>query len=262
MIWKNTLFIFLLFSITSGALLAQDDILFEIRNLQDGDRVMPYRIMLPENFDPLEEYPLIIFLHGSGERGRDNKSQLKHGGSFFASDSIRKKYPSIVVFPQCSIDQSWNNSKLRLRNGTRNYEYPELIEPNGMQDMLTLLLRDVSTEYLLDGNRIYVGGLSNGGKGTFEAVRRNPGIFAAAFPICGGANPVIASELIEVSWWIFHGEADGVVPASNSKGIYESLKAENADVQISLYPGVGHDSWTNAFSEPGLMSWLFSKTLD
>jgi len=101
-----------------------------------------------------------------------------------------------------------------------------------------------------------------GGMGTFETVKNNPKLFAAAFPICGGAHPDIASELTGPRWWIFHGEDDTVVKPENSVNIYEAMKAENIDVRLSLYPEVGHDSWTNAFAEPNLLEWLFSQKKD
>lgn len=241
---------------------AQTEMLYEIRNFESGDKVMPYRLMLPVNYDPIEEYPLIIFLHGSGERGTDNNLQLKHGGSYFAADTIRKKYPAFVLFPQCPISGSWNNSQYEFKDGKRVYSFPETIEPNDHQDLLGELIKHIATEYLLDASRIYIGGLSMGGIGTYEAVRRNPGIYAAAFPICGGANPEVAEEIDEVSWWIFHGEDDNVIPVSASTGIYNSLIEEGADAKLTVYPKVRHDSWTKAFAEPELMNWLFSKKLD
>ena len=99
-----------------------------------------------------------------------------------------------------------------------------------------------------------------GGFGTFELVRRNPGMFSAAFPICGGANPKIAGRLDNVDWWIFHGGADDVVPPIYSTQMVEALRAKKAKVKYSLYPAVKHNSWDNAFNEPDLLPWLFSKS--
>lgn len=105
-----------------------------------------------------------------------------------------------------------------------------------------------------------MGGLSMGGMGTFEIVRRNPHLFAAAFPICGGGDTATVRQLIKVKWWVFHGAADEVVPPVYSQKMVDALKQVNADVKFSLYPGVNHNSWDNAFAEPTLLAWLFSKS--
>lgn len=107
---------------------------------------------------------------------------------------------------------------------------------------------------------MYVGGLSMGGFGTFELVRRNPKLFAAAFPICGGANPITAKKMKHLDWWVFHGEADKVVPPRYSTQMVDAMKKDGLSVKYSLYPGVGHNSWDNAFAEPELLPWLFSKS--
>ena len=100
-----------------------------------------------------------------------------------------------------------------------------------------------------------------GGMGTFDAVKQNPNLFAAAFAICGGAHPKIAKRISATSWWIFHGEEDDVVPAKYSQQMHDALKEENADVKLTMYTNVKHDSWTNTFAEPELLKWLFSKSL-
>ncbi|KAA3629876.1 MAG: phospholipase, partial [Bacteroidetes bacterium] len=109
-------------------------------------------------------------------------------------------------------------------------------------------------------SRVYIGGLSMGGMGTFEMVRRHPGVFAAAFPICGGAHPATAEAIKDVSWWIFHGAKDQVVLPKYSEEMYKSLKAAGADVKFTLYPDANHNSWDPAFAEKDLMEWLFSKS--
>lgn len=222
--------------------------------------ILPYRIQEPKNFDTSKTYPLIIFLHGSGERGNDNELQLKHGGSFFASDSIRTKYPAFVVFPQCPDNETWNEVQYNPSGQGDRFQFSEEILPNKNQELLEGLITSLRKELPIDENRIYIGGLSLGGMGTFELVRRNPYLFAAAFPICGAASSSIAPRLSKTPWWIFHGAEDDVVPPKYSIKLFESLENEGADVTISIYGNVHHDSWTNAFNEPGLMPWLFSKT--
>ncbi len=220
---------------------------------------LPYRILLPENYDPSIAYPLILFLHGSGERGSDNSLQLTHGADLFLKESIRKEFPAFVVFPQCPAEQSWSNRAYVPTDDGYAILYPKTIDHNAQQDLLKGLIGQLTTRYKLDENRLYAGGLSNGGMGTFELVHRNPNLFAAAFAICGGANPHIAEVISETPWWLFHGEADAIVPISGSKDMYRALKEQKADVTMTLYPEVGHDSWTNAFAEPELFPWLFSR---
>jgi len=220
---------------------------------------LPYRILYPKNYDSTKKYPLLLFLHGSGERGHDNELQLVHGSSLFLKETIRDEFPAIVVFPQCQAGLSWNNSTVEFTDGARIYSYPSKIEPNEQLDLVEGLLAQLKTVVAVDQNRIYLGGLSMGGMGTFELLHRNPNTFAAAFAICGGANPAIAKNIKSTPIWIFHGDTDQVVPFRYSFGMFEGLKSQKADVKLTLYHNVGHDSWTNAFAEPKLLPWLLSK---
>lgn len=226
----------------------------------DGD-TLPYRLMLPAKYDKTKKYPLVLFLHGAGERGRDNELQLVHCASHFQLDSVREEYPAIVVFPQCQKDSTWNTAKYEWTNKGINMTYYPKANPNTYQKLLNKLLTELETNYALDKKRYYIGGLSMGGIGTFEFVKNNPHTFAAAVPICGGAHPDIASQLTGPAWWIFHGEEDDVIPVSNSQNIYDAMKKTEAEVKLTLYPEVKHDSWNNAIKEPELLSWMFSKTL-
>lgn len=257
---KRTL---LLFSVISFVLssFAQDKSLYEKHWYISGTDTLPYRVLLPRNYDVSKKYPLLLFLHGSGERGRDNEAQLIHGGDLFLRDSIRANYPAIVVFPQCPQASFWSNVDIRYDSTAkaRTWNFPTDGEPTVAMRLLLQLISQLQKDYRLDKNRLYVGGLSMGGMGTFELVRRTPKTFAAAFPICGGANPATAKTLSKVHhWWIFHGLADPVVPVELSKNMADALVNAGAVLRLSLYPGVGHNSWDNAFAEKDLMAWLFS----
>jgi predicted peptidase len=126
-----------------------------------------------------------------------------------------------------------------------------------MAAVMELLDSLVKLSYV-DVNRIYIGGLSMGGMGTFELLARRPKIFAAAFPICGGGNPKNVKRYAQrVKLWVFHGESDDVVPLYHSQRMVDAIKKDKGDVRFSVYPGVGHNSWENAFAEPELLPWLF-----
>ena len=220
---------------------------------------LPYRILIPENYTSQNPFPLLLFLHGAGERGSDNKSQLVHGSFLFKSEDFRNNYPAIVLFPQCPEKSSWTNVKRNydMLNG-KKFDFFKEISENKQLIMVEKLLDFIEKKYSIDPTRRYVGGLSMGGMGTFELVARNPDYFAAAFPICGGGNPDWSDLLKTTPFWIFHGEDDGVVSVDFSRKMYEVLGKEKASVRLTIYPDVNHNSWDNAFAEPDLMHWLFS----
>lgn len=250
---------FLMFTAVFG-LVAQDLSAYQKQLFISGSDTLPYRVLLPKNYDPTKAYPLVLFLHGSGERGNDNERQLIFGAKLFLNDSLRQLYPAVVVFPQCPGRYSWNNGK-KMTNNPQMRIFPDSVVQNKAQNLLTGLIIRLKSDYRLDEKRFYVGGLSMGGMGTFEIVNQHPDMFAAAFPICGGANPAIASRISKSSWWIFHGEIDDIVSVDCSKQMYSALKEIHADVKLTLYPNVKHDSWINTLQEPELLSWLFSKKL-
>jgi predicted peptidase len=237
---------------------AQDMDIYEARwFVASGGDTMPYRIMYPEAYDRGKSYPLIIFLHGAGERGRDNALQLTHGARLFASAEHRKRYPAIVVFPQCPAQDYWASVE---RDAERvRWQFPLLEEPGRPMGALLELLDFLMLTERVNQRRVYVAGLSMGGMGTFELLARRPGVFAAAVPICGGGNPVLAPiYATETAMWLFHGDADVVVPVALSRKMAEAIKqAGNRKLRYTEYAGVNHDSWTPAFAEPAFMPWLF-----
>ncbi|MEO0571534.1 MAG: alpha/beta hydrolase-fold protein [Bacteroidota bacterium] len=251
----------LLFLLLIGtSLTAQDFSAFEKNIYSQGSTVLPYRILLPKDYDAEKKYPLILFLHGSGERGNDNEKQLTHGAELFLRDSVREQFPAIVVFPQCAEKSSWARIKVEGEWGDRTFTFYKKGQPT--QEMLLLegLIKKLKETFNIKKSQMYIGGLSMGGFGTFELVNRNPGLFSAAFPICGGANPKIAGRLTKADWWVFHGGADDIVPPQYSTQMVEALKGKKVKVRYSLYPAVKHNSWDYAFKEPELLPWLFSKS--
>jgi predicted peptidase len=239
---------------------AQDmDIYQKKIHLFQGD-TLPYRIMYPADFDENSKYPLLLFLHGAGERGRDNETQLVHGGSLFADPSNREDFPAVVVFPQCAEDDWWARTDQSLDpGGKRIFTFHSKGPPTpSMQGVLDLLDELLSLPYI-NHDRVYLGGLSMGGMGTFDLLSLRPGIFAAAFPICGGGDPGTARKISRVTAvWIFHGAADDVVDPEYSETMAAALKKHKGEVKLTIYPGTGHNSWDHAFAEKDLLPWVFS----
>ncbi len=121
------------------------------------------------------------------------------------------------------------------------------------------LLDYLLSSYPVKKKQVYVGGLSMGGMGTFEIVRRNPSLFAAAIPICGGGNTNVKRKMKKVDWWIFHGAKDASVPFQLSVQMYDALIEKGAKTKLTIYPEATHNSWDSAFAEPGLLPWLFAQ---
>jgi len=252
--------VFVAIVLLSSNIMSQDTSAYLKRTYQKDGGIMPYRILLPQDFNPKNKYPLILILHGSGERGNDNEAQLVHGSKLFLKEDIRNKFPAFVVFPQCAAESSW--ARIDIEGDFPNRELIFHEDAKATPDMVLLegLIKSLKKEYKIDIARLYVGGLSMGGMGTFELVRRNPKMFAAAFPICGGANPLISKRLRKPYWWVFHGDADNVVAEKYSANMVEAMKIEGVSVKYSVYEGVTHNSWDKAFAEPDLLPWLFSKS--
>lgn len=239
---------------------AQDLSSYQKKWLVQGGDTLPYRILYPYHYDSNKQYPVVFFLHGAGERGNDNAAQLLHGGSLFLQDKVRSDFPAIIVFPQCSRSSYWSNV-LRIHDTASERRFVFLADgaPTKYMQLAMELVRFVVTDLPVKKDRVYVGGLSMGGMGTFEIVRRMPGVFAAAFAICGGADPTTAKQLAKTPWWIFHGLKDNVVDPQFSKKMAAALKTRGASVKLTLYPEANHNSWDAAFSEKALLPWLFSQ---
>lgn len=256
----KTFFILSVFSFACLYGRSQDRSLYEKHiYIKNGD-TLPYRLLLPAGYDPGKKYPLVLFLHGAGERGSDNEKQLVHGAGLFLSEDARKNYPAIVVFPQCPADSYWSNvDRTENEDGSRNFKFSSGDEATIAMKMAQSLLSHLLKRYPVNKQKVYVVGLSMGGMGTFEIVARNPKRFAAAIPICGGGAPSTARRLKRTKWWVFHGAKDNVVPLAFSEEMVEALKKVKAAVRFTVYPDANHNSWDPAFAEPGLLSWLFSK---
>ena len=239
---------------------AQDRSAFKKVVFVKGADTLKYRILYPENFDASKKYPVVIFLHGSGERGNDNEKQLSNGSKMFLGDEFRKKFQAVVVFPQCSEDSYWSNVEIETVTGKRFFNFLTGGAPTKAMALLLGLTDELVKKSFADQTKIYVGGLSMGGMGTFELLRRSPKTFAAAFAICGGDNVGNVKKYKKVPLWIFHGGLDDVVNPQISYNIYHALKEIGHTPKFTVYPKANHNSWDSTFAEPGLMPWLFSQT--
>ena len=222
-------------------------------------KTLPYRILYPVNYDKTKKYPLLLFLHGAGERGRDNEKQLTWGSKLFITEENRKNFPAIVVIPQCPEESFWAVMKTdqTKQPPVRTFDYT--VEPNWPLAAANELVKKLSNEEGVDKKQIFISGLSMGGMGTFESVYRYPDLYAAALPICGGGDVNHYDKRVaKVPFWIFHGDADAVVNPQLSRDMVEKLKSLKAEVKYSEYPGVNHDSWKNAFAEPNYLNWMLS----
>ncbi|EGK01587.1 MULTISPECIES: dienelactone hydrolase family protein [Dysgonomonas] len=249
---KRSIFIFILFVCTVYGF-AQ----FKNASYMVNGYALPYLVMYPENYDATKQYPLVVMLHGAGERGDDNQKQLTHGKQFL-SEHFQSAYPAIVIVPQCPANNYWSNVARHQIDDKMTLTFGLSDEPTQSMKTAMWLIQDWLSSGKVDVSRVYIGGLSMGGMGTLEMLWRMPGTFAAAFPICGGTDlsklPLYARH---TAVWLFHGDDDSVVPVDNSRNIYARLKALGCDVEYTEYKGVNHGSWVNAFAEEGLVPWLF-----
>ncbi len=219
---------------------------------------LPYRVMFPANYDETKQYPLVVFLHGSGERGDDNEKQLINGKDFLI-DNFQSECPAIVIVPQCPANTSWSNLEKNTVNNKTTFAFVVSDKATPAMETLIFLISDWLNSGKVNRSQVYVGGLSMGGMGTYELLWRMPNTFAAAFPICGGGDiSKVQYYTKNTAVWIFHGAADDIVPVQLSQQMYEALKSAGNEVKYTEYPGVNHGSWVNAFQDKDLVPWLMS----
>lgn len=222
---------------------------------------LPYRLYLPSGYDRAEakSIPLLFFLHGHGECGTDNEQQIRvlHKENRLL-DLVLERDDCIIVAPQCPCNPKYEWVPLNHAWGTGSRELTE--KPTvGLAAAISLLHTYLADEKV-DLSRVYAAGISMGGYGTWELITRHPDLFAAAVPLCGSGIPSLASRLIDIAIWAFHGTADGTVPAQGSRDMEAAIKAAGGtNIRYTEYPGVGHDVWLRAYQEPGLVEWLFSQ---
>jgi predicted peptidase len=259
MIRKLSLLVFSLSSLAafSGNATAQTS-KFLIGSYKAKDSLnLPYRLFIPKNYDSKKTYPLVLALHGAGERGTDDSIQLTthHLATVWAVDSNQAKRPSFILAPQCPPWPAvWVNTP--FGQGTYNQDKVPLQPP---LRAVVELLDSMLIKYSIDTNRIYVVGLSMGGYATWDILMRYPKRFAAAVPICGGADTSKAPLIKHVPIWAFHGDSDKTVPVEATRQMIAALRKAGGTPRYTEYPKVGHGSWGPALQEPELPLWLFAQ---
>ena len=218
----------------------------------DG-QTLNYRLLKPLNYDATKKYPVVLFLHGAGERGDDNVSQLKHGAPLFLKPEVREKYACFVVAPQCPAEQKWADIDWSSDTPTQ----PEKLSPS--MALVLSAIELLQKEFSIDPDRLYVTGLSMGGYGTWDLITRFPEKWAAAAPVCGGGDKRKAALAKSVPIWAFHGVEDNAVKLVRTVEMIDAIKAAGGNPLFSEYPYLGHDSWTTAYGEPEFLPWLFTQ---
>ena len=195
---------------------------------------MDYLLYLPPDYEEKEAWPLMVFLHGAGERGHDVSRVRVYGPPRLIDQG--RDLPFIVVSPQCPPDRWWP----------------------GMESEVTALIDHLLKTCKVDPRRVYLTGLSMGGYGTWSIACSYPRRFAAILPVCGGGRPWRAESLSNVPVWAFHGAKDPIVPLSESQQMVEALKALGAEARLTIYPDAEHDCWTQTYANPEIYTWLLS----
>lgn len=188
---------------------------------------------LPNEKQSEEKLPLLIFLHGMGERGNDLNLVKFHGPPSFLDN--KKDFPFICISPQCPDSVYWN------------------------ENILLPFYDEIIAKYPVDTDRIYITGLSMGGFGTWGSIIAKPDLFAAAVPICGGGDPSKLEAIKSIPIWVFHGAKDDVVPLIRSKEMVDGLKKLGSNVKFTIYPEATHNSWTETYNNPELYDWLLQQ---
>lgn len=196
-----------------------------------GTSSYDYLLFLPQNYETEKSpVPMILFLHGSGERGSNLEHVKRHGVAKIVEE--QPNFPFLVISPQCPSHQNWS------------------------VHLLSALVDEALTSYRIDRERVYLTGLSMGGYGTWYLALEQPHRFAAIAPVCGGGNPKQAHKLKNLPVWVFHGARDKVVPLSESEEMVQALKKYGGNVKFTVYPEADHDCWTQTYNNLALYEWF------
>lgn len=219
---------------------------------------MPYTLYLPTDYDETASYPTLLLLHGAGERGNDNELQLFHGVDELYTTRPELMNQAIFIVPQCPLNEQWVDWP--WANG--NYSVDEIPESKALSTAMQIL-SDVTDNYAVDENRIYIMGISMGGFGAWDALVRHESTFAAGVPLCGGGDPTKSDILKEIPIWCVHGTADTAVPFAGTEEMYNTIVAAGGErITFEQMRDMGHWIWDYATTNGAMIDWLFSQNLE
>ncbi len=219
---------------------------------KSGKDEIAYQLLRPRNFDPSKAYPLVLFLHGSGGRGPANIRNLTDADvpAQLATSAVSGNHEAFYLVPQCPGPNTWADADwMRERPNSR---------PSKQAVLLELVDHLVASESI-DPSRLYATGLSMGGFGTFSVVAARPDFWAAAAPVCGGWQTDEAAKFTKTPLWLFHGDEDRAVSVQYSRDMDRAIRSAGGSVKYTEYPGVGHNSWLNAYWDEDLWEWMFKQ---
>ncbi|UPT68089.1 MAG: prolyl oligopeptidase family serine peptidase [Sphingobacteriales bacterium JAD_PAG50586_3] len=222
---------------------------FTKHNKVAGKDTLPYRYYSPKTNED-SKLPLVIFLHGAGERGNDNNAQLLHGVKYFMADSAQSKYTCAIFAPQCPTAKRWVETDWKLLKHTMP------AKPSDPMALVFAVLDSLKKLPYIDSTRIYITGLSMGGYGIWDAIQRRPNQFAAAVPICGGGDEAQAPKLKSMHIWAFHGTTDKLVKPERTRNMIAAINAAGGHPKVTYYE-TGHFVWDQAYTTPDLFKWMF-----
>jgi predicted peptidase len=218
------------------------------------NEIFRYRLLRPETLRAGENYPLVLYLHGAGERGTDNAAQIKYLPTWMSTGDMRSEFPCFLIAPQCRPDRLWVETPRAFdRAAPRQAPGPQM-------QVVINILGEVIASCPIDAKRLYLTGLSMGGYGSWDLGTRLAERWAAMAPICGGGDELYADRLRNVPVWAWHGADDEVVPAVKSRRMIEAIRQAGGEPKYTELPGVGHDSWTPAYTKAdGVVPWMFGQ---
>lgn len=230
---------------------------FAFRTIEKDGRILPYRLHQPARQEPGVRYPLVLFLHGAGERGADNRGQFSR---FTSTVRFWEQLPCFVLAPQCPLPTGDDDAEsVWVQTSFRAPSHIMRESPSWPLRLVMEMLDRTLAEHPVDLDRVYVTGLSMGGFASWELLQREPGKFAAAMPVCGGADLAFAPKLAGMPAWLFHSDDDHIVPVCRSRDMIAALKAAGGSPRYTEYTGFNHDAWIPAYADNEAWTWLFSQ---
>lgn len=230
---------------------------FAFLTYEKEGHVLPYRFHKPSATESGKKYPLVLFFHGAGERGADNRLQFMR----FTTVPFWEKNACFVLAPQCPAkpQNGPDGESVWVQTGFGASSHTMKTTPSWPFRFSMELLDKIVAENDIDPSRIYVTGLSMGGYATWEILQRKPGKFAAAMPVCGGADTSFAASMTRTPLWVFHGDADNTVPVSRSRDVVNCIIKNGGKPVYSEFPGVGHGAWAVTYNDQKVWDWLFAQ---